>query len=320
MDVTADSSSYGLEEKSTTLTTTELATMVRVLQSRLHVPQASQLAQQSPAAGATAGTVAVNDRFLGALSLRSAAGAGAAILNPSQFWTGGTSRKVLSSSKNSEPCPSSSGRAPLGGGGGGGGGGMKVLCMATERRVKMVSQQIKREISEMLLYDKVVQAAVLPETALGADMYLTAVATISDVEMSKDLSVAKVFISIYGDERGQDKALEALKNKAGYVRKVLANRMNLKNTPEVRFIKDESLERGSRVIGILDKLKKERQLKEGTGPVDGEEEEEGGDKQDDHEDDGEEVEQEKPIRSFSRSKGDEDESDWEEGENITFIR
>ncbi|CAM6104623.1 unnamed protein product [Calypogeia fissa] len=275
------------------------ATMVRVLQSRLHLPQASQLAQQSPAAGA-----------------------GAGVLNPSQFWTGGTSRKVLSSSKNSEPCPSSSGRAPLGGGGG---GGMKVLCMATERRVKMVSQQIKREISEMLLYDKVVQAAVLPETALGADMYLTAVATISDVEMSKDLSVAKVYISIYGDERGQDKALEALKNKAGYVRKVLAKRMNLKNTPEVRFIKDESLERGSRVIGILDKLKKERQLKEGTGPVDGEEEEEeeeeeGGDEQDDHEDDGEEVEQEKPIRSFSRSKGDEDESDWEEGENITFIR
>lgn len=61
--------------------------------------------------------------------------------------------------------------------------------MAKERRVKMVSQQIKREISEMLLYDKVVQAAVLPETALGADMYLTAVATVSDVEMSKDLSV-----------------------------------------------------------------------------------------------------------------------------------
>lgn len=61
------------------------------------------------------------------------------------------------------------------------------------------------------------------------------------------MQVAKVYISIYGDERGQEKALEALKNKAGYVRKGLAQRMNLKNTPEVRFIKDESLERGSRV-------------------------------------------------------------------------
>jgi ribosome-binding factor A len=61
------------------------------------------------------------------------------------------------------------------------------------------------------------------------------------------LQVAKVYISIYGDDRGQEKALEALKSKAGYVRKGLAKRMNLKNTPEVRFIKDEALERGSRV-------------------------------------------------------------------------
>jgi ribosome-binding factor A len=52
---------------------------------------------------------------------------------------------------------------------------------------------------------------------------------------------------VYGDEREQDIALEGLKAKAKYVRMGLGKRMSLRMTPEVRFIKDESLERGSRV-------------------------------------------------------------------------
>ena len=61
------------------------------------------------------------------------------------------------------------------------------------------------------------------------------------------MQVAKVFISIYGDEREQEIALEGLKSKAKYVRMGLGKRMSLRMTPEVRFVKDESLERGSRV-------------------------------------------------------------------------
>lgn len=63
-----------------------------------------------------------------------------------------------------------------------------------------------------------------------------------------DMQVAKVFISIYGDEREQEIALEGLKSKAKYVRMGLGKRMSLRMTPEVRFVKDDSLERGSRVI------------------------------------------------------------------------
>jgi hypothetical protein len=65
----------------------------------------------------------------------------------------------------------------------------EIVCMAHPRRVKMVQQQIQRELADMLLHDKVLQAAVLPEAALGADMYLSSMATISDVEISKDLQV-----------------------------------------------------------------------------------------------------------------------------------
>lgn len=64
-----------------------------------------------------------------------------------------------------------------------------IICMANPRRVKMVAKQIRRELSDMLLTDKVLQYAVLPEAALGADRYLSSLTTVSDVEVSGDLQV-----------------------------------------------------------------------------------------------------------------------------------
>ncbi|GMH13473.1 hypothetical protein Nepgr_015314 [Nepenthes gracilis] len=136
-----------------------------------------------------------------------------------------------------------------------------VRCMANPRRVKMVAKQIRRELSDMLLTDKNLQYAVLPEVALGADRYLSSLTTISDVEVSADLQVVKVYVSIFGDERGRDVAIAGLKAKAKYVRSQLGKRMKLRLTPEIRFIEDESFERGSRVIAILDKIKSDNEKK-----------------------------------------------------------
>ncbi|KAK9287407.1 hypothetical protein L1049_015827 [Liquidambar formosana] len=137
-----------------------------------------------------------------------------------------------------------------------------VRCMANPRRVKMVAKQIRRELSDMLLTDKVLQFAVLPEAALGADRYLSSLTTISDVEVSADLQVVKVYISVFGDERGREVAISGLKSKAKYVRSMLGRRMKLRLTPEIRFLEDESLERGSRVIAILDRIKNEKKIAE----------------------------------------------------------
>uniref|UniRef100_A0A7N0ZR19 Ribosome-binding factor A n=1 Tax=Kalanchoe fedtschenkoi TaxID=63787 RepID=A0A7N0ZR19_KALFE len=137
-----------------------------------------------------------------------------------------------------------------------------VRCMANPRRVKMVAKQILRELSNMLLTDKVLQYAVLPEVALGADRYLSSLTTISDVEVSGDLQVVKVYVSVFGDERGKEVAISGLKSKAKYVRGELGRRMKLRMTPEIRFLEDESIERGSRVIAILDKLKSDKPIDE----------------------------------------------------------
>lgn len=56
---------------------------------------------------------------------------------------------------------------------------------------------------------------------------------------------------MFGDERGKEVAIAGLKSKAKYVRSELGRRMKLRLTPEIRFIEDESLERGSRVKFML---------------------------------------------------------------------
>ncbi|XP_028765753.1 probable ribosome-binding factor A, chloroplastic [Neltuma alba] len=138
----------------------------------------------------------------------------------------------------------------------------KIKCMANPRRVKMVAKQIRRELSDMLLTDKVLQYAVLPEASLGADRYLSSLTTISEVEVSADLQVVKVYVSVFGDERGKEVAIAGLKSKAKYVRSELGRRMKLRLTPEIRFIEDEAMERGSRVLAILDKIKEEKKGEE----------------------------------------------------------
>jgi len=136
----------------------------------------------------------------------------------------------------------------------------------------MVAKQIQRELADMLTRDPVLQRAVLPEAALGADRYLSSLTTIADVELSNDLQVCKVYVSVFGDERGKKVAIDGLKAKTKYVRSQIGKRIKLRLTPEIRFIEDESMERGSRILAILDKLKEEREQQEGK---DGEEDAEG---------------------------------------------
>lgn len=71
--------------------------------------------------------------------------------------------------------------------------------MAHPRRVKMVQQQIHRELADMLLHDTVLRQAIVPESGLGADMYLSSMATITDVEISNDLQVFSPYSLLFFD-------------------------------------------------------------------------------------------------------------------------
>ena len=80
--------------------------------------------------------------------------------------------------------------------------------------------------------------------------------SVLSVEVAPDLKTCKAYISVYGDEKVQKDTLEGLKSAEGYIRRELASRINLRNTPEIRFIVDQSIEYGVRMSKLIDEVNK----------------------------------------------------------------
>ena len=74
------------------------------------------------------------------------------------------------------------------------------------------------------------------------------------VEVAPDLKTCKAYISVLGDEQAQKETLEGLKSAEGYVRTKLAKNVNLRNTPEVHFILDQSIEYGVFMSKKIDEI------------------------------------------------------------------
>jgi ribosome-binding factor A len=119
--------------------------------------------------------------------------------------------------------------------------------MATNRRVSRVAELIKREVSQMLL------------NGIKDDRVGTGMVSVTDVDVSGDLQHAKIFVSIYGTEEAKAETMAGLKSATGYVRSELGARVRLRRTPEVVFIEDNSIERGTKVLTLLNQLQRERQ-------------------------------------------------------------
>ena len=77
---------------------------------------------------------------------------------------------------------------------------------------------------------------------------LTSVVT---VEVAPDLKTCKAYISVLGDQEAQEKTLEGLNSAVGYIRRQLAKNLNLRNTPEIRFIIDQSIEYGVHMSKLI---------------------------------------------------------------------
>lgn len=74
------------------------------------------------------------------------------------------------------------------------------------------------------------------------------------VEVAPDLKTCKAYISVLGDERSQKDTITGLKSAEGYIRRQLARTVNLRNTPEIRFILDQSIEYGINMSKLIDEV------------------------------------------------------------------
>ena len=74
------------------------------------------------------------------------------------------------------------------------------------------------------------------------------------VEVAPDLKTCKAWISVLGNEESQKDTLAGLKSAEGYIRNQLARKINLRNTPEIRFINDQSIEYGVNMSRMIDEV------------------------------------------------------------------
>ena len=74
------------------------------------------------------------------------------------------------------------------------------------------------------------------------------------VEVAPDLKTCKAYISVLGDEKSQKDTNTGLKSAEGYIRRQLARTVNLRNTPEIRFILDQSIEYGINMSKLIDEV------------------------------------------------------------------
>lgn len=74
------------------------------------------------------------------------------------------------------------------------------------------------------------------------------------VEVAPDLKTCKAYISVLGDAKAQEDTIKGLQSAEGYIRRELARTINMRNTPEIRFIMDQSIEYGVNMSKKIDEL------------------------------------------------------------------
>ncbi len=102
-----------------------------------------------------------------------------------------------------------------------------------------VNGEVLRELSNIIRGD-IKDPRIHPMTSVVA------------VEVAPDLKTCKAFISVLGDEQSRKDTLEGLRSAEGYIRRELARNINLRNTPQIRFILDQSIEYGVNMSKMID--------------------------------------------------------------------
>ncbi len=110
-------------------------------------------------------------------------------------------------------------------------------------KAERVASVIKKSISEMLVTE-------LSDPKIGF-------ATITDVDVTNDLSFAKVYVTFLGKKERNDAGLQALQRAKGRIRTFVSRRLDTRKCPDLIFLHDDSLETGNRIEKILSDLSKE---------------------------------------------------------------
>ena len=109
--------------------------------------------------------------------------------------------------------------------------------MANTRRTKRIADLITREIAAIVQRD-------------GKDPRI-GIVTFTGAEVSSDLSSAKIYYTVLGDDEQREKTKIGLNRATGFLRREIAHRLDTKTTPQLRFVYDQSMDRAMRIEELL---------------------------------------------------------------------
>ena len=120
-----------------------------------------------------------------------------------------------------------------------------------------INGEVQKELS-VIIQNEIKDPRIAPMTSVVA------------VEVAPDLITCKAYISVLGNEEAAQNTLAGLKSAEGYIRRQLARTVNLRNTPEIRFILDQSIEYGVTMTKLIDDVLKTERRDEGEHEQDAE--------------------------------------------------
>ena len=104
-----------------------------------------------------------------------------------------------------------------------------------------INEEVMRELSNIIRLEV-------------KDPRISPVTSVVSVEVAPDLKTCKAYISVLGDDEAVKKTLEGLKSSAGFIRRELARRINLRNTPEITFVSDQSIAYAAKMSKLIDEV------------------------------------------------------------------
>ena len=104
-----------------------------------------------------------------------------------------------------------------------------------------INGDVQKELSQ-IIRNEIKDPRIAPMTSVVA------------VEVAPDLKTCKAYISVFGDEKAAEDTIAGLKSAEGYIRRQLAHTVNLRNTPEIRFILDQSIAYGVSMSHLIDEV------------------------------------------------------------------
>lgn len=107
-----------------------------------------------------------------------------------------------------------------------------------------INEEVMHELSN-IIRGEIKDPRIAPMTSVVA------------VEVAPDLKTAKAYISVLGDEQAQKDTIAGLRSAEGYIRRELAHSINLRNTPQITFILDQSIEYGIAMSKKIDEITKD---------------------------------------------------------------